>query len=165
MNRLHLPLFQALLPTLRRYMNVYTFPHPILGGFLCYKLYPKNAEETTPITGYPYPYPFVDVFIYDTFKTPHVLYQNPCKTFINMYDKKVCMTEETIPVELGANAAPGLRIRSRVFRDMRVVLDAFYPNWQTTCISSEWNHRLERPNKDVVSALCSQVIDKIELYK
>lgn len=163
MNRTLLPLFQALLPILQQYMNVYTFPHPILRGSLYYKLYPKNLAETTPITGYPYPYPFVDVFVYDTFKTPHVLYRNPCKTFVNMYGKELCMTEETIPVELGSNAAPGLRIRSRVFRDMRVALDAFYPDWQTTCISSEWNHRLEQPNKDIVTALCSQIRnDKIE---
>ena len=51
------------------------------------------------------------------------------------------------------------KYKIKVFKDYTFFLNSLYKNWKNVCISSEWNHRLERSQKKS-EFLCKNIILK-----
>jgi phosphorylcholine metabolism protein LicD len=157
-DREDLKTFEKTLPILKQHMNVYKYKKPIFNNTLYYKLYPKDDSVSIKIDGYPYRYPFIDVFVYDKVYVKNILYKEATKKVLYIDNKVFEMNEDTELVDLGSHSVKGFTIKTRVFKDRTIFLDKTYPNWEEMCISSTWNHRLEKPTKYRGQFFCKNIL-------
>ena len=157
-DREDLKTFEKTLPILKQHMNVYKYKKPIFNNTLYYKLYPKDDSVSIKIDGHPYRYPFIDVFVYDKVYIKNILYKEPNKKVLYIDNKIFEMNEDTELVDLGSHSVKGLTIKTRVFKDRTIFLDIMYPNWEEMCISSTWNHRLEKPTTYRGQFFCKNIL-------
>lgn len=140
MERNEIKNFEKMIPSLRNYMNIYKFKKP--SQELYYKLYSKQFEK---IEGYEYGYPFIDIFIYDKNQKGILYGQTGIRIGETFYD----ISEDIIDTEISSNTENKV-YKTKVIKDYKKFLDVQYKNWEKICVSTAWNHRLEKPEKEIM---------------
>ena len=95
-------------------------------------MYPiKNSVK---IKNRDYNWPFIDIFIYET--RNNLIYLN--------YDKKQLDIKEEFVYDYINSHNNKNKYKIQIFKDYQSVLNKLYKNWKTNCLTSEWNHRVEK---------------------
>lgn len=149
-NKKDLSNLEKLFPEIKTYANVFKMSKPIVNQTLYYKLYPKKdfIKVSKKEYGGDYGWPFIDIFIYEN-KGDHLYFQS--------HKKKVNIKEEFIDGFLYSHNNDK-KYKIKLFKNYEKILDSLYKNWQTKCISSVWNHRLEKNNPKVLEFSCKNII-------
>ena len=88
------------------------------------------------IKEYNYSWPFIDIFVYKKV--------NEYTIFDYVANKNVVFPEKFKLKKVKMN-----NINGYVPENYNLYLNKMFPNWKNDCISTEWNHRLERPQTSI----------------
>lgn len=145
-NRKDLKKFKNMFSVFINFMNIYELEDKKMD--LHYKFFPKDISITEEIKGYNYRYPFIDVFVYDKIN------KNEIYT-----DNIIYIMSDEIIIDYMESYSNDYKYKIKVFKDYTFFLNSLYKNWENVCISSTWNHRLERSQKKS-EFLCKNIILK-----
>jgi hypothetical protein len=87
---------------------------------------------------------FIDIFIYDKDQKSILYGQTGIIIDKTFYD----ISEDIIDTEIGSNTENKL-YKTKVIKDYKKFLNIQYKNWENICVSSTWNHRLEKSEKPI----------------
>ena len=147
-NKKNLPLFENLIPELKKICNVYKYKKPIWNNTLYYKLYPKEFKI---IKGKEFGWPFIDIFIYEFDKNNIIIATD--KYF------RPNISENFIYDYLHSNDPKNnKKYRIQVLKDYKKILDNYYKDWDKICISRDFDHTREKSISDTYSFNCQNII-------
>ena len=102
-----------------------------------YKIFYQNIK---PIRNKKHSWPFLDLFVYKNISNDKVLFLPPFDSYKKIYVPKNYIYPLKYTFFLG--------IKTRIPNDPKKLLNIFYgKNWETKCITSNWNHVNEKEIK------------------
>ena len=128
-NKKDLNKLEQLFPEIKKFCNIFKYDKPKLSSSLYYKLYPnKNSIN---IKNTDYKWPFIDIFVYEV--------RNDSIYFF-LENKKFNIKEEFIYDSIKSHNNKD-KYKIQIFKDYKNILNHIYKNWESKCLTSEWDHK------------------------
>ena len=128
-NKKDLNKLKLLLPEIKKFCNIFKYKIPKFSNSLHFKLYPyKNSFK---IKNHNFNWPFIDIFVYEV--------RNNSIYFIPE-QKQLDVKEEFIYDYINSHNNKN-KYKIQIFKDYEKILNKIYKNWNSICLTSEWDHK------------------------